>query len=137
MRRFVFCAGLTLALAAVGCNTGGHSTGVARDITPPDDAWFQEEVVNSNVPVLVDFGATWCGPCRQLAPRLEQLEQKHGGQLKIVAIDVDEKPELASHYQVQGIPHMLILDGGKIVAEEVGSMEYTSLERWALGAIKK
>ncbi len=100
------------------------------DISPPDDKWFQAEVVNQEIPVLVKFGAQWCGPCRAMEPTLEKLSETMKGQVKIVDIDVDQRPELAAHYKTSSIPRLFLLDHGKIVADHVGSFDRMQLERW-------
>lgn len=81
---------------------------------------FQAEVIESAVPVLVDFYADWCGPCRVLAPALEKLAGEFAGQVKIVKVNVDEEPELAGHFRVQSIPTLLAFRDGRLVDTLVG-----------------
>ncbi|MFN0053593.1 MAG: thioredoxin [Planctomycetales bacterium] len=81
---------------------------------------FKAEVVDSSVPVLVDFYADWCGPCRMLAPTLEALAREHAGRVKIVKVNVDEEPELAGHFRVQSIPTLLAFQEGRHVDTLVG-----------------
>lgn len=123
-------AGAGGVLTAVGCSRmGGDDGGVAR-VAPPDDAWFQTEVVNSSQPVLVDFTATWCGPCQALKPSIEKLADQYHGKLKVVAIDVDEKSDLATHYSVRAMPTLAIFSKGQVVASTVGGRSYSALESW-------
>jgi thioredoxin 1 len=102
----------------------------ATKVDPPTDSWFQSEVVQSNTPVLVDFNATWCGPCQALKPSIEKLAEQYDGRLKVVPIDVDERGDLAAHYGVSSIPRLMILKGGKVIANASGGMTYEQLESW-------
>jgi thioredoxin len=82
---------------------------------------FENEVVQSSVPVLVDFWAAWCGPCRAIAPTVEELAGEYSGKLKVVKVDVDENPEVSSRYGVQSIPTLLIFKNGEVVERMVGA----------------
>ena len=86
-----------------------------------DDA-FENFVLNSDLPVLVDFWAPWCGPCRMVAPTLEKLAKEYSGQLVIAKVNTDENPMWAGNYQVTGIPTMLLVAGGKVVHRQVGAL---------------
>jgi thioredoxin 1 len=86
------------------------------------DAAFEETVLRSTMPVIVDFWAPWCGPCRVVAPTLEKLAKEYMGKLLVTKVNTDENPEWAMHYQVQGIPTMLFVAGGKIVHRQVGAL---------------
>jgi thioredoxin 1 len=88
-----------------------------REIT---EANFQNEVLASANPVLVDFYAPWCGPCRMLAPTLEGIATKYSGRIKVVKVNVDEATDLAAHYRIQGVPTLLIFHDGKPVDVMVG-----------------
>ena len=81
---------------------------------------FEQEVINSSTPVLVDFWATWCGPCRMLAPVISQVAQKYAGKVKVGKVDVDEAPELAESFGVSSIPTLILFKGGQAVAQRVG-----------------
>jgi len=85
------------------------------------DATFQQEVVQSALPVLVDLWAPWCGPCRMIAPIVEKLAREYAGQLKVAKLNVDENPRTAQAFDVQGIPTLLIFDGGQVVDRIVGA----------------
>jgi thioredoxin 1 len=90
---------------------------------------FEEEVLKSDLPVLVDFWAPWCAPCRMVAPVLEEISKEYEGKLKICKVNVDESPELASQYGIMSIPTLLIFKGGIIVEQAIGAMPKQDLER--------
>ena len=81
---------------------------------------FQKEVLEAKVPVVVDFWATWCGPCKMLGPELKKLDEEQGGKINVCKIDVDEEGDLAAEFQIMGVPTMLIYKDGKQVAKKVG-----------------
>lgn len=85
-----------------------------------DDA-FQSEVLDSTVPVLVDFWATWCGPCRALAPHVEKVANKFDGKLKVVKLDIDTNPQTPAKYGIRGVPTLLLFKGGELVDKLVGN----------------
>lgn len=89
---------------------------------------FEAEVLRSELPVLVDFFATWCGPCRMLAPTIEELKAEYAGRVKIVKIDVDAEPELAIRYRVASIPTLLYFKNGEVVATSLGLKPKAALE---------
>ena len=86
------------------------------------DNAFEKTVLQSKVPVIVDFWAPWCGPCRMVAPTLEKLAKENAGKLLIAKVNTDENPQWASHFEVQGIPTMLFVAGGKIVHRQIGAL---------------
>jgi thioredoxin 1 len=86
------------------------------------DAAFEKTVIQSELPVVVDFWAPWCGPCKMVAPALEKLAKEYNGKLLIAKVNTDENPEWAQKYGVQGIPTMLFVYGGKIVHRQVGAL---------------
>lgn len=81
---------------------------------------FNEEVINSDLPVLIDFWATWCGPCRMLAPVLDGIAEKYEGKLKIGKVNVDEENELADSFGITSIPMLALIKNGKVVSASVG-----------------
>ncbi|MBE7019464.1 MAG: thioredoxin [Ruminococcaceae bacterium] len=81
---------------------------------------FQEDVLNQEIPVLVDFFATWCGPCKMLAPVLEELNDEYGGRIKIVKIDIDKHIELARQFRVATVPTMMIFENGEAKETVIG-----------------
>jgi thioredoxin 1 len=82
---------------------------------------FTEMVLNSEKPVLVDFWAEWCGPCRMVGPILDEIGEEYADKIEIVKVNVDEEPHLAAEYQITGIPAMKVFHNGKIVKEMVGA----------------
>jgi thioredoxin 1 len=93
------------------------------------DAAFEKAVLQSKVPVIVDFWAPWCGPCRQVAPTLEKFAKEYEGKLLIAKVNTDENPEWAMRYGVQGIPTMLFVAEGKVVYQQVGALPYGPLKQ--------
>jgi thioredoxin 1 len=86
------------------------------------DAAFEKVVLQSQIPAIVDFWAPWCGPCRMVAPTLDKLAKEYSGKLLVAKVNTDENPEWAMKYNVQGIPTMLFVSGGKIVHRQVGAL---------------
>ncbi len=91
---------------------------------------FETEVLKSNVPVLVDFWATWCPPCKIYSPVIEEVAKENEKRLKLVKIDVDDNEDLASHYGVSSIPTTLIIEKGKVKASFVGAIPKDKLRAW-------
>ena len=91
-------------------------------LTAVDTSNFSDEVLNSETPVVVDFWATWCGPCKAIAPMLEKVATDKGEALKIVKLDVTPSPRLAAQYSVRSIPALLLFKGGEVVDRHVGKM---------------
>ncbi len=87
-----------------------------------------QELVNSEVPVLVDFSAEWCGPCKMLAPILKELKQKIGDSAKIIKIDVDRNQAIAAQYQIQSVPTLMIFQGGELKWRQSGVLQVAQLE---------
>jgi thioredoxin 1 len=85
------------------------------------DSGFDAEVLNSDVPVLVDFWAEWCGPCRMMAPTIDTLAAEYQGRVKVGKLNVDEHGATAGRYQIRGIPTLLLFKGGKVVDQRVGA----------------
>ncbi len=82
---------------------------------------WQEEVVQSSTPVMVDFWAAWCGPCKMIAPTIEELAEEYKGQMKVCKLNTDESPEIASQHQIMGIPSLLFFKEGKVIDKIVGA----------------
>ena len=145
MHRFTMSSGMVLAasllLLLAGCNPSGNSSGVSGGPEDEEDVvaasahepvplllpvdlkdrdWLQQEVVDSTVPVVLEFGATWCGPCRLISPVLDELQTKQAGNVKVIKVDVDEKPHLATYFRAEGIPLVLIIHRGEIVSTMTG-----------------
>ncbi len=91
------------------------------------DQTFESEVLKSNVPVLVDFWAAWCGPCRAIAPVVEEIATEYAGKMKVVKLDTDESGETAQRYQVMSIPTLLLFKGGQPVERVIGAMPKAAL----------
>jgi thioredoxin 1 len=93
------------------------------------DATFEKDVLQSELPVVVDFWAPWCGPCRMVAPTLEKIAEEQSGKLVVAKVNTDEDPEWAMKYGVQGIPTMLFIAEGKVVHRQVGALPEPMLKQ--------
>ncbi|MDX2305969.1 MAG: thioredoxin [Microscillaceae bacterium] len=96
---------------------------------------FQELIDTHETPVLVDFFAEWCGPCKVMSPVLEELAKEYQGKLKIVKVDVDKNPRLAEKYQIRGIPTMILFDKGKVNWKKSGAMPLPVLKKELSGFV--
>jgi len=94
------------------------------------DDEFESKVLKSGQPVLVDFWAEWCGPCRQIGPVLDDLAGEFSGKLTIAKVDIDKNPETPSKYGVRGIPTMIIFKDGEAVSTKVGAMPKSKIQEW-------
>src|SRR5262245_39849274 len=109
--------------------------------TPPmteivSDTTFDQEVLKSSEPVLVDFFAEWCGPCKAMAPALEQLASEMKGKVKVVKVDVDQSPGITTKYAIRAMPTLMMFKGGEVAAQHVGALvQKKKLEDWVNGSI--
>ena len=97
---------------------------------PVTDDSFEQDVKRSSKPVVVDFWAEWCGPCKQVAPHLEELSDEMSDQIDVVKMNVDENPRTPGSLQVRGIPTLMIFKDGELVAQRVGAMPKSALKQW-------
>jgi len=94
------------------------------------DGGFDQDVLRSEVPVLVDFWAEWCGPCRMIGPALEEISNSLNGKVKIVKLNVDENPGTAAKYGIMSIPTLMLFKGGQLASRQVGAAPKQKLEHW-------
>jgi len=100
-----------------------------------DNSNFQSEVLDSAEPVVVDFWAEWCGPCKMIAPSLEEISVEMAGKVKVVKLNIDENPELAAQFGVRSIPTLMIFKGGEVADMKVGAAPKTALSHWINGSL--
>jgi thioredoxin 1 len=100
---------------------------VSAAIAHISDDQFEEQVLKSSEPVLVDFWAEWCGPCKMIAPILDELAQSYSGKLKVAKINIDHNQKTPRNYNVRGIPTLMIFKGGKVEATQIGAVSKTQL----------
>ena len=99
-----------------------------------DKSNFQSDVLNSDVPVVVDFWAEWCGPCKMIAPSLEEISTEMAGKVKITKLNIDENPDLAAQYGVRSIPTLVLFKGGEPASMQVGARPKSALADWIKSA---
>jgi thioredoxin 1 len=99
------------------------------------DTTFESEVLKATGPVVVDFWAEWCGPCRMIAPALEEISGSLGGKVKIVKLNVDENPQTAAKYGIQSIPTLMIFKDGQMASRQIGAAPKQKLEQWITAAV--
>lgn len=98
-------------------------------VIPVNDLSFDNEVLESGVPVLVDFSATWCQPCRAIAPFVDQLAGEYEGRIKVTTIDIDESPATAQKFRIRGVPTLLMIKDGKVVGQQVGAVPKIKIQQ--------
>lgn len=101
---------------------------MAAGLTVINEKNFQQEVVTSTTPVLVDFGATWCGPCRALAPIVEDLAKEYAGKLKVTTVDIDQAPGLAQQFNIMSVPTIIFFKGGQAKDKVIGLLQKPKLK---------
>ena len=106
---------------------------LTRDTIELSDDNFEAEIINSDIPALVDFWAVWCGPCKQIAPAVAQMAASYKGQLKVGKMNIDDHQLTAQKYQIRSIPTLLLFKGGQVVEQIVGAIPASKLE----AAVKK
>ena len=99
------------------------------------DESFEQDVLKSDTPVVVDFWAEWCGPCKQIGPALEEIAAEMGDRVKVAKVNIDENPNAPSRYGVRGIPTLLIIKNGEVVSNKVGAAPKSALQQWIESSI--
>ena len=116
--------------APIKVSDGSTPAGAPNSPIKVSDASFQADVLNSKTPVVVDFWAEWCGPCRMIAPSLEELAGELSGKVTIAKINIDENPQVPQKYGVRGIPTMMIFAQGQVAATKVGALPKNKIKEW-------
>jgi thioredoxin 1 len=112
-----------MSTATAATTTASHTTHVS-------DASFENDVLKASGPVLVDFWAEWCGPCKMIAPALEEIARDLGGKLTVAKINIDHNPQTPKRYGVRGIPTLMIFKDGQVAATKIGNMPKRQLADW-------
>ena len=123
--------------AASGVPHCGNCGAALPWITESHETDFADVVEKSSLPVLIDFWAPWCGPCRMVSPALEQIAREQAGHLKLVKINTDEAPALGQRFGVRGIPTLVVLEHGKEVGRQVGAQPAAALRTWVQAQLSR
>ena len=105
---------------------------MAKQVT---DDTFELDVLQADGPVLVDFWAEWCGPCKQIAPSLDEISEELGGKMSLAKVNIDENPETPSKYGVRGIPTLMLFKDGEVASTKVGALPKSKLKEWVESVI--
>jgi thioredoxin 1 len=108
---------------------------MSENTIPVTDDSFATDVLQASGPVLVDFWADWCGPCKAIAPALEEIGAEYAGKLTVAKVNIDENPMTPNNYQVRGIPTLILFKDGKPVDTQVGALPKSALKQWVKAAI--
>jgi len=106
---------------------------MSADIISVTDSSFEQDVLKSSAPVLVDYWAEWCGPCKMIAPVLEEIAREYGGRLKIAKLNIDENPATPPKYGIRGIPTLMLFKNGGVEATKVGAVSQSQLSAFLDG----
>lgn len=108
---------------------------MSENIVHVEDDQFEDEVLNSDVPVLVDYWAEWCGPCKMIEPVVSQIAEEYGGKIKVAKLDIEANKNTPVKYGIRGIPTLMIFHGGKVEATKVGAVTKGQLKEFVDGAL--
>lgn len=127
---------LLLLLLPLILIVSAYSAEAGADVKAVSEKEFKTEVLDSKIPVFVDFWAPWCGPCRMVGPIVEELAKKHKGKMKFVKVNVDDAPKLSAQYKITGIPMMAVFKNGKIAEQVMGAYPKDELDRFIVNQLK-
>lgn len=119
----------------IGRDTARPNQGVNMASKPVSDDSFETDVLGANGPVLVDFWAEWCGPCKQIGPSLEEISDEMADTITVVKVNIDENPMTPSKYGVRGIPTLMLFKGGDVAATKVGALPKGKIVEWIQASV--